>query len=598
MNVTPLSPYAGARVLLVVSSQERESPQGCPHWARAAAVLEQLGLLPVWAHSGTEAREHVESVDLALVRLSGLADPLTLIAHLWCVHPELPVFVVGGPAEREASQAALRMGVAAVLSYPLDEHELRFATRIALEQHRASAQQFTRELARTLTSLSALLNAADIRQLQPALEEIVRLFRADKASLLLFDDPLAPDGRMRMAAAVGFPPGVPETVEVRRGEGVAGRVAQEGIPQLLLRTLSDYPRFSDLRSDDAIVASLSLPVLGSLQGRDRRVLGVLNLARQREGDVFTPRDLEVCEFIAASIGEMLSRLKLAKVEAELSEKMAAVEKLTYAGELAAGIAHEVANPVSCLHANLRVLAEYLEELAPALKTLRAVLAGEEHGLVLDPAPELVAVLDDLPAVVGESLEGSDRALRIVADIKAMVRVGDGSEPAAPVSLSELVEGTLRLLRPRLVGRCRVETALDPEARVLGYEMELSQVLVNLVVNAADACEAAKLGDKARVRVVAARREEGCILSVSDNGIGIPEEVRDRIFTPLFTTKPQGVGTGLGLGIVRRIVERHRGSISLHSTPGCGTTFEVRLPPLEDAPARKLPQSLPSAAPSL
>ena len=567
----------GARVLIVGAPGDTL----CDTIATAA---ESLGHVALCTTDPTRARELVESADLLLLDLDSVQDPLTLIAHLWCAQPELPVIGLASRAQRALRDGALRMGVMTVLPVPLEEAELRFALRLALEQSRSSAVQFTRELARTMSSLQALMgDALDIARLQPAVEEVARLFRADRASLLLFDDPSAPNAVLKMVAHVGFPNNVPAKISVRRGEGVAGRVAQEGIPQLLLRSLEQYDRFSDLSPNNNITASLQVPVRAT--GGERPVLGVLNLSRFTEGDVFTPRDLEVCEFIASSIGEMLTRLRQAEAQSDLQQRMAAVEKLSYAGELAAGIAHEVASPVSYVHANLKVLAEYFAELAPAIELLRAGASVEgEADPALKPSASLLEVIDDIPSLLDESIEGAERALHIVNEMKSMVRLGNGNEPRRPVALKNLVESTLRLLRPRLVGRCRVEMDLDSHATVVGREVELSQVLVNLIVNAADACDENPTRDgDALVSVRVAAEQGGCVLSVSDNGVGIPLEQQQRIFAPLFTTKPKG-GTGLGLGIVRRIVDAHGGQIVLSSRPGVGTTFEIHLPHVDQAKA--------------
>lgn len=572
MSAAPFSflpiPSRGARILTLGCGAD-----GCQDVVAAAAC--SLGHLPKFVSDPTVAREQVESADLLLLDLDAFTDPLILLAHLWCAQPELPVVCVASKTQRALREGALRMGVMTVLPTPVDVAELRVAIRLALEQSHHSAVQFTRELARTMSSLQTLMgDAVDVAGLQPVLDEIARLFRSERASLLLFDDPSADDARLKLVAHVGFPEGIADTVIVSRGEGVAGRVAQEGIPQLLLRSLKHYARFSDLFANEQITASLAVPVRATGARGERPVLGVLNLARYSEGDVFTPRDLEVCEFIATSIGELLTRLHQSAAQNDLQQRMAAVEKLACAGEIAAGIAHEVASPVTSVHANLQVLAEYLEELAPVLTACRPGLA-----------PELTDVLDDLPVLVEESVEGTLRAMHIVDEMKSMVRLETGNEPRRPVALKAIVESTLRLLRPRLLGRCRVEIDLDPDARVLGRQVELSQVLVNLLVNAADACDARQDPDgEGNIRVAVRRESDACVVSVSDDGIGISSDQHERIFAPLFTTKSQG-GTGLGLGIVRRIVEAHGGAIELSSTPGEGTTFWVRLPRVDEAKAR-------------
>lgn len=584
---SPLAPVAAAQpTLLVVGTSPSTNEEA------KDAALNRSGCRILKANEPNKALDYAHQCDLLLIHLDKVADPLTLIAHIWCAIPSLPILALVHPSEDSAqhlppqqlpnagiSKSALRMGVYAVVS-DQDEKEIEIGIRLALAQGRLHASQFTRDLSRTLSSIQAYMgDALKSDQLQPALEEVAELFRAERASLLLFDDPHDDEDAMKMVAHLGFAPGIPETIRIRKGEGVAGIVAQDGIPQLILRSLQDYQKFSDLSSNRNIQASLAVPVRATATRGKRPILGVLNLARLTENDVFIPRDLEVCEFVATSIGEMLTRLRQNQAGQELQHQMAAVEKLSYAGEMAAGIAHEVANPVSFIHSNLKVLQEYLEELQPAF-----TFAEKEY----PDSAEWKDALDDLPSLVHETLEGADRALHIIQEMKSMVRLQSGDNEKAPVSLASLCQKSLRLLRPRLVGKCRLEVSLDDDAVVLGNEVELSQVLVNLVVNAADACSERHASEEdALVHVQVFQSAEApfstnrnpgprCVLQVQDNGCGIAKGQLERIFAPLFTTKPKG-GTGLGLGIVRRIVDAHEGKIRVRSTENVGTIFEVWLP---------------------
>ena len=127
--------------------------------------------------------------------------------------------------------------------------------------------------------------------------------------------------------------------------------------------------------------------------------------------------------------------------------------------------------------------------------------------------------------------------------------------------------------------------LDESVVVLGNEVELSQVLVNLIVNGLDACLSRKDAEpdhRPTITVRVDRQGDDCVLSVGDNGTGISPEDQARIFAPLFTTKPNGVGTGLGLGIVKRVVSSHEGSLELSSNLGEGTTFRLILPSLSSS----------------
>ncbi|OGQ21993.1 MAG: hypothetical protein A2138_25865 [Deltaproteobacteria bacterium RBG_16_71_12] len=237
------------------------------------------------------------------------------------------------------------------------------------------------------------------------------------------------------------------------------------------------------------------------------------------------------------------------------------------GEIAAGIAHEVANPLAVARANVTSLIEYLSEVSPMLAHLE-----DEH-------PQLTEVLDDLPAVVCETWEGLSRADETIRQVKSLARADHDGDRDAPVVITDLVQTAVRFLGARLP---RVHTDLDPSAVVAGSPVELSQVLVNLLVNAADACEEqrANSGDPAYqplVTVTVRKNGDRVLVSVEDNGCGMSEDTLTRAFMPLFTTKAGARGTGLGLSLVRRLIDRHAGVIRVKSAPGAGTSFSMLLP---------------------
>lgn len=506
--------------------------------------------------------------ELLLLSFDEHEDPLSLLARLWSAEPDLAVVTLDD-GDPDTVRAGLRVGVAASIAPPHYPDEVVLAVRQAWQRKAAGAFEYQRNLARTMSSLAALCAAATSKDfLQPVLDELARLFNVDRTSIMLIEE--GPDGRhLVIGAHRGIDADV-STIRVPIGKGIAGRVAAEGIPQLLLRSSSGYTRYSNVAAD--ISAAISVPIRTSSDAGRSSIGGVLNLAREGSVEIFTPHDLEVCEFAAALIGQTLARVELDLSQADLQEKMAATEKLAYAGEVAAGIAHEVASPIGYLKANIKVLADYAEDLAPILEELRQTRN--------DPIIEEVA--EDLPCLIDECRTGIERATRIVRDMKAMVRVDGGEQPKQPVHMAEMVNGALRLLRPRLADRCKVDLVVDETVTVLGNEVELSQVLVNLVVNGLDAClsrQEAEPEHQPTIKVRVERHGEDCVLSVADNGTGISARDQARIFAPLFTTKPSGVGTGLGLGIVKRVVTSHDGSLELASNLGEGTTFRLIFPAL-------------------
>ncbi len=241
------------------------------------------------------------------------------------------------------------------------------------------------------------------------------------------------------------------------------------------------------------------------------------------------------------------------------------ERLALVGQLAAGVAHEINNPLAFVNANLR----HLEELRSR---------GE------DCEPQ------ELTAIYRETLEGLQRINQIVRDLKTFAR--DDSSDGDTSTLPEVVAEALRLGRPRLRG-VRVLEELPaglPPVRI--GSGRFVQVVLNLVTNAVDAMTTQSTSRAAELRITAHEQEDAITLQVEDTGPGIPEHVLGRLFEPFFTTKPPTVGTGLGLTLCREYIERVGGTITAGNKPGGGARFTITLPV---APAPSKPTSVPAAA---
>lgn len=246
------------------------------------------------------------------------------------------------------------------------------------------------------------------------------------------------------------------------------------------------------------------------------------------------------------------RRALAEVET-MQAQLTFADRLAVVGTLAAGVAHEVNNPLTYVIANLEVL-------------LAVIPAAEATDKAREQWLQLAA----------EALDGSLRIRNIVGDLRLLSR--NEVPPKHRVELARVVDTALRLSSPSL----RLHTQVNTEDRapglaVMGDEGRLVQVLVNLLVNAAQALPEERM-DVNCVQVVIAKDDQGrAVLEVTDNGPGIPVELRDRIFDPFFTTKPRGEGTGLGLSVCHGIVADLGGSIDVRSVEGLGTTFRLVFP---------------------
>ncbi|MCY1022852.1 sensor histidine kinase [Pyxidicoccus sp. MSG2] len=237
--------------------------------------------------------------------------------------------------------------------------------------------------------------------------------------------------------------------------------------------------------------------------------------------------------------------------AESERRRGRSERLALLGQLAAGVAHEINNPLTFVSSNLR-----------HLESLRA--SGEAC------APQ------ELAEIHSETLEGVRRIHQIVRDLKSFSR--DDSSDGDTSSAAEVVAEALRLGRPKLHGGVRVidevPSQLSPVRLGKG---RFVQVVLNLLTNAVDATAATGAPNGSEIRIGAKEQAETVVLHVEDNGPGIPEHVLERMFEPFFTTKPAGVGTGLGLALCREYVERVGGAITAENKASGGARFIVTLP---------------------
>lgn len=270
------------------------------------------------------------------------------------------------------------------------------------------------------------------------------------------------------------------------------------------------------------------------------------------------------------------------------------EKLSALGELVAGVAHEINNPIGCITSNMRFVSGYTQQLLEHIHLQQTVIETSDKNnkpvekfLVEDHAEniELDYIVEDFPKLIESMATSGDRIKAISQSLRTFARADTTQKQ--PYDLSQGIDGTLLILRHRLKSTGdRTEIIIHKEyaeiPRISCYPGQINQVFMNIIANAIDAVEerrdAFKTTEAPTVQITTALRDNRAVVTIADNAKGMTEAVRAQVFESQFTTKSAGKGTGLGLSIARKIVtDTHRGHIECKSQVGLGTTFTITLP---------------------
>ena len=347
------------------------------------------------------------------------------------------------------------------------------------------------------------------------------------------------------------------------------------ISDLIMPGIDGYELCRRLRAQPGL-ENVPIIMLTSKTGDESRITGLEVGADDYLFKPIRPRELN------ARVNSLL-RLRRATLELEEANdslkkaqaELIRAEKLASLGQLVAGIAHELNNPLNYIYGNTEFLSEYVKTFVDLL---------DRVGSDLDLTPEQKARLaewkhdKDLEFVRGDLAKllegvrlGAERAAEIVRGLRAFARVGSAADIGL-VDLGETIELALTILRHELRDRVRVHKELGNVPRVRCDAPRMSQVFVNLILNAIQA-----MNGEGDLFIRLSADEEFVRVAIRDTGCGIPPHVKGKIFDPFFTTKPVGQGTGLGLSISYGIVEQHGGRIEVDSVEGHGATFTVVLP---------------------
>ncbi|MBP0020331.1 MAG: HAMP domain-containing histidine kinase [Cyanobacteria bacterium SBLK] len=333
----------------------------------------------------------------------------------------------------------------------------------------------------------------------------------------------------------------------------------------------------------ALAAFLSL-----LMGRAiaRPLIAVKNVAREvaREGNfnlrtaIDTPDEIGT---LATSLNRLIQWMEeYARELQQTQTQLIQNEKMSSLGQMVGGIAHEINNPVSFIHGNIEYLDGYLQNLLALIQHYQKLYPQPPDPLRSQiEAIELEFLIEDCPKIFASMKQGTVRIQSIVKSLRNFSRL-DESEMKA-VDLHEGLNSTLIVLNNRIGDRIEIVQNYGDLPLVECYPAQLNQVFFHLLANALDALEELISPNSSKHPRIVIQTEQIDInsvrVSIGDNGSGIPSEIRTKLFDPFFTTKPIGKGTGLGLAVVYKIIEKHQGTIAVESTENKGTQFDIVLP---------------------
>ncbi len=301
-------------------------------------------------------------------------------------------------------------------------------------------------------------------------------------------------------------------------------------------------------------------------------------ARRKNGDIFpafwrvNPMVLDGKLFFSGVIDD-ISETKI------LQDQLVQAQKLEAIGQLAAGIAHEINTPIQFIGDNLSALGDNFADIIAFQQELTASADDAFKSLVehLHDKYDLEFILEDSPKAIQQAIHGVERVAEIVKAMKTFAHV-EVKTSSQRINLHETLNNALIISRNTYKYHAEIETDFAADTRMIEcYPNELNQVFLNLIVNAAHAIEEKKSG-MGLIRITTRKLDDWIEILIQDNGAGISEENREKVFNLFFTTKGIGKGTGQGLSLSHSIiVEKHHGKLFFESTSGKGTTFHIQLP---------------------
>ena len=423
-------------------------------------------------------------------------------------------------------------------------------------------------------------------------EHIVQGIDADSGSLSVRSEV---EDELVLTAGIGIPDKAIGN-RIKKGQGVIGWVLDNRVAVLLTDDASKDPRFQNYvpRRESTVPSSaICWPLT-----QENQVIGVLCVNRKAGAPAFSEADVEHGNVLVNVVSIVIENTRLhlqqtarirdlSELNLKLKETQGQLlqsEKLASIGQLAAGVAHEINNPISFVYSNLGTLQRYLTDLLGLIAAYESAESNIADAVVIEQLQamkkkaDLVFLREDITALMSESRDGITRVKDIVQNLKDFSHADAGDEWHW-ATLQQGLDSTLNIVWNELKYKCEVvkEYAVIPDIECL--PSQLNQVFMNMLVNAGHAIE-----ERGTITIRTGTEQDQVWVEIEDTGKGIEPQNLKRIFDPFFTTKPVGTGTGLGLSLTYNIVQKHNGRLEVDSVVGQGTRFRIWLPIHHHEPA--------------
>lgn len=497
--------------------------------------LGERGYQVMTAGSGDEAMAILGRHDIDIL-LSQLDDSgISFLRRTKQVAPSTEVVIATVTSELDGAIECVKSGAFGYIQRPYGINDLVATLARAAEYRQLRSESALHQMSRVI------LDTRDPHQLPEVIVRVaMNAMGADDVALMLPGH----DDRLYVACSTALTESIRREVHASIGTLVIERA------RMLREPL--------LESHPNVHSYIVFPLCAS-----ERLVGVLVISRLVNPRAFRKLDIETTAVIASQTLLALENMRLVR-------QAIAAERFATVGQVATSIAHEVNNPLAYVLASQQLLREQLDHVLSLCNQLSAGAEAAELRATFDAAGghafvhELVQAADDVR-------EGATRVRDILRDTRALAQTQDARP--APFDINEAIRSALRIVAAELRHKAEVTTQLAGGLRVVGVPGQLSQVFVNLLLNAA---EAFGKTDGNQLQLTSKRVGRHIVITLSDNGPGIPGEQLPRIFDAFYSSKPSS-GTGLGLPMSRDIVRAHGGEISVASTRGIGTSFSIVLP---------------------